>query len=94
MIKRLWRKFLRFFRRKTVFSSDGAPIAGSMGMAPMVAYPWTGAFMIRFPDPGTLPAGTGDGVAFSPDNEHIVIAHDITQDYAITNSQTFGNVLI
>ena len=40
------------------------------------AYPWTGAgFGTKFTNPGTLPTGTGRGVAFSPAGTEIAIAH-------------------
>jgi hypothetical protein len=43
------------------------------------AYPWSASgFGTKLSDPGTLPAGNGTGVAFSPAGTEIAIAHATT----------------
>ena len=45
----------------------------------ITAYPWSSSgFGAKFADPTTLPAGTGYGVAFSPDGSAITVAHSTT----------------
>jgi hypothetical protein len=40
------------------------------------AYPWSGSgFDTKYANPATLPAGTGDGVAFTPAGDAIAVAH-------------------
>ena len=42
----------------------------------ITAYPWSGSgFGTKYANPSTLPTGTGNGVAFSPDNSAIAVAH-------------------
>ena len=42
-------------------------LAVAHGTTPFVtAYPWSAGFGTKFTNPGTLPAGAGYGVAFSP----------------------------
>ena len=65
------------------FSPSGAAIAISHPGSPYVtAYPWTsgtggtnGGFGTKYSDPGTLPTGDGNGVAFSPSGAAIAIVH-------------------
>ena len=45
----------------------------------IAAYPWSGSgFGTKFSNPGTLPTGTGLGVAFSPSGDAIAVAHGNT----------------
>jgi hypothetical protein len=60
----------------------GSPvqIAIAHGTSPLVsAYPWSASgFGTKFANPGTLPAGNGNSVAFSPAGTEIAIAHTTT----------------
>ena len=43
------------------------------------AYPWSDSgFGVKFANPATLPAGDGNGVAFSPAGNTIAVAHTTT----------------
>jgi len=55
-------------------------IAVAHSTTPFVsAYPWSGSgFGTKFSNPGTLPASTGNGVAFSPAGDAIAVAHPTT----------------
>ena len=44
----------------------------------VTAYPWSSGFGTKYANPATLPAGTGNGVAFSPSGNDVVIAHNTT----------------
>jgi hypothetical protein len=67
-------------------SSSAAPrppsraIAVAHATTPFIsAYPWSGSgFGTKFSNPATLPASTGNGVAFSSDGAAIAVAHDTT----------------
>jgi hypothetical protein len=64
---------------------SAAPVAGgSVAVAhattPFVtAYPWSGSgFGTKFTDPGTLPANTGFGVAFTAAGDAVAVGHTTT----------------
>ena len=45
----------------------------------ITAYPWSSSgFGTKFTNPGTLPAGNGNGVAFSLASTEIAVAHNTT----------------
>jgi hypothetical protein len=44
----------------------------------ITAYPWLAGFGTKYANPATLPAGTGNGVAFSPSGNDIAVAHSTT----------------
>ena len=56
------------------------PYSGDIAVAhdttPYISvYPWSSGFGTKYANPTTLPAGTGRGVAFSPDGADIAVAH-------------------
>jgi sugar lactone lactonase YvrE len=55
-------------------------IAVAHTISPFItAYPWSGSgFGTKYTNPATLPASTGNGVAFSPDGANIAVAHVTT----------------
>ena len=54
-------------------------IAVSHDVTPYIStYPWSAGFGTKYSDPATLPAGTGNGVAFSPAGTDIAVAHAST----------------
>jgi len=58
----------------------GTFLAVGHDVTPLItAYSWSSAgFGTKFANPGTLPASTGYGVAFSPSGNAIAVAHDVT----------------
>ena len=45
----------------------------------ITAYPWSSSgFGTKYANPATLPASTGNGLAFSPDGSAIAVAHGVT----------------
>jgi hypothetical protein len=45
----------------------------------ITVYPWSGSgFGTKFADPGTLPASTGNSVAFTPAGDVVAVAHATT----------------
>ena len=56
--------------------ATGTVVAVGHTTDPFVSvYDWDSGFGSKYSDPSTKPAGTGRGVAFSPDGNNIVIAH-------------------
>jgi hypothetical protein len=65
-----------------LFQTNATPfqVAVAHTTSPFVtAYPWSSSgFGTKYSNPATLPAGNGNGVAFSPSGDAIAVAHDTT----------------
>ena len=44
----------------------------------ITVYPWSSGFGTKYANPATLPTGTGQTVAFSPNGADIAVAHSTT----------------
>jgi hypothetical protein len=73
-------EWLGYFMYQSTVVEGPYAIAVSHFTTPFItAYPWSGnGFSTKFSDPGTLPANTGNGVAFTPAGDAIAVAHDTT----------------
>jgi hypothetical protein len=60
-------------------SVSEAVAVSSTGTPYIQAYPWSAVgFGTKYSDPGTLPAGNGNGVAFTANGDAIAVAHNTT----------------
>ena len=70
---------LNWWLKFGVRQASHTPIAVAHSTTPFIStYPWSAGFGTIYANPVTLPAGTGNGVAFSPSGNDIAVAHSIT----------------